>query len=67
MSPGDQSPPDNDLLGLEVTAIAAVALLGTMAAFFFVGPVAGIVVLIVVLVLVAWYTIRKFGESGGST
>lgn len=42
----DEPPPDSDLLGLEVTAVAAGVVIGTLAAFFLIGPVIGIIVLI---------------------
>ena len=63
--PSDNTPPDSDLLGLEVTAIAALLVLGTLAAFFFIGPVVGILVLIAVGTLGAYLAYRRFGSSGG--
>jgi hypothetical protein len=46
-----RSPGLSDLIGLKVTLALAVGFLVILAAFFFVGPVAGMVVLIVAVAL----------------
>jgi hypothetical protein len=47
----DRSPGLSDLIGLKLTLALAVGFLAILAAFFFVGPVAGMVVLIVAVAL----------------
>ncbi len=60
-------PPDSDLLGLEVTAIAIGPVLGVLAAFFLIGPVAGIVLLVAIGGIGGYLAYRRFGKdrSGG--
>ena len=43
---GNGPPPDSDLLGLYVAGIAALFLIAMLLAFFLIGPVAGIIVLL---------------------
>ena len=45
------APPDSDLLGLEVAGVAALVMIGTLAAFFLIGVVVGIIVLIAGVIL----------------
>ncbi len=57
------TPPDSDLLGLEVAGVAALVMIGTLAAFFLVGVVVGIIVLIAG-VLLGLFVIRSvIGKS----
>ena len=44
--PNDDTPPDSDLLGLYVTGIAGLFVIAMLLAFFLIGPVAGIIVLL---------------------
>jgi hypothetical protein len=65
MVANNETPPDSDLLGLEVTAVAALVVLGTLAAFFLVGVVVGIIVLIAGIVLGLLVVRSVIGKSRG--
>ncbi len=56
--PDNDSPPDSDLLGLYVAAIAVVALLAALAGFFLIGVVAGAVILLLGIPLAGWLIYR---------
>jgi hypothetical protein len=49
---------DSDLIGIPVILGAIIAVLAIFAAFFFIGPVTGIVVLLVVVVLAGVLLVR---------
>ncbi|HEX3243562.1 MAG TPA: hypothetical protein VHQ97_10840 [Solirubrobacterales bacterium] len=49
---------DSDLIGIPVVLGAIIAVLAIFAAFFFIGPVTGIVVLLVVVVLAGALLVR---------
>ena len=49
---------DSDLIGVPIALGAILAFLGVLAAFFFVGPVLGIVTLIALVVLAALLVVR---------
>ena len=49
---------DSDLIGIPVALGAIVAILAVFAAFFFIGPVTGIVVLLAVVVLAGVLLVR---------
>ena len=49
---------DSDLIGIPVTLGAIVAILAVFAAFFFIGPVTGIVVLLAVVVIAGVLLVR---------
>lgn len=49
---------DSDLIGVPVAAGAILAFLGVLAAFFFVGPVLGIVLLIGLVILAIFLVVR---------
>ena len=48
---GDRRGTPSDLIGIEVTLAVAVAFLAILGAFFFIGPVVGIIVLLVVVAI----------------
>lgn len=48
---------DSDLIGIPV-ALAILAFLGVLAAFFFVGPILGVVLLIVLVILAIVLVVR---------
>ena len=50
--------PDSDLIGIKVTLGAILAFLGVLAAFFFVGPILGVVLLLVVVILAGVIAVR---------
>lgn len=49
---------DSDLIGIPVTLGAIVAILAVFAAFFFIGPVTGIIVLLAVVVIAGVLLVR---------
>jgi hypothetical protein len=49
---------DSDLIGIPVALGAIVAILAVFAAFFFIGPITGIVVLLAVVVLAGVLLVR---------
>ncbi len=49
---------DSDLIGIPVALGAILAFLGVLAAFFFVGPVLGIVLLIALVILAIVLVVR---------
>jgi hypothetical protein len=61
----NETPPDSDLLGLEVAGVAALVMIGTLAAFFLVGVVVGIIVLIAGVVLGLLVVRSVIGKSRG--
>jgi hypothetical protein len=60
----NESPPDSDLLGLYVAGIAGLAIIAILVAFFLIGPVAGIIVLIAIGVIGGYLAYRRFGTGG---
>ncbi len=54
---------DSDLIGIPVTLGAIVAILAVFAAFFFIGPVTGIIVLLAVVVLAGVLLVRWIRAS----
>ncbi len=60
----DNSPPDSDLLGLYVAGIAGLAIIAILVAFFLIGPVAGIIVLIAIGVVGTYLAYKRFGGGG---
>jgi hypothetical protein len=49
---------DSDLIGIPVALGAILAFLGVLAAFFFVGPILGVVLLIVLVILAIVLVVR---------
>jgi hypothetical protein len=49
---------DSDLIGIPVALGAIVAILAVLVAFFFIGPVTGIIVLVAVVALAGVFLVR---------
>lgn len=54
---------DSDLIGIPVALGAILSVVAVLAAFFFIGPVVGIVVLLAVLCLAGWAAARFIGRN----
>ena len=54
---------DEERFGIEVIASLAVWFIAVLAAFFFVGAVVGIIVLVGGLLLMAWWIVRVFRKE----
>ena len=57
------SPMDSDLIGAELAAALGVWFLVVLAAFFFVGPVVGIVVILLGVILFGWWAVNAIRRS----
>jgi hypothetical protein len=55
-----QASVSSDLVGVKLTLFPAVGLLAVLAAFFFVGPVAGVVVLLAAVAMAGMPPSRRF-------
>jgi hypothetical protein len=55
--------PDSDLIGIPVVLGTLLAVVAVVAAFFFIGPVVGLIVLFVFLVFGGWSLIRLIGAN----
>ena len=49
---------DSDLIGIPVVLGAILAFLAILVAFFFIGPVVGVIVVLAVAVLAVWLVVR---------
>ena len=54
---------DSDLIGIPVALGAIVAVLAVFVAFFFIGPVVGVVVLLAVVILAIFLLVRVIGAN----
>ena len=54
----------NELIGVELIVAVTVWFLAVLVAFFFVGPVVGIVAILLGAALFVWWLVRVIGKSG---
>jgi len=54
---------DSDLIGVEFTAAVGLWILAVLAAFFFVGPVVGIIAILVGIAAFGSWLVRTIGRS----